>query len=103
MAHDAQGSTITEIPSVNPASTSAGRYALVAVDRAQSHIERELTYGVPSELRFIMQPGFAVLVPLGRQAVTGYVTGFTDTLDFNPRYLRSIVRLVSRAPLSPTS
>jgi primosomal protein N' (replication factor Y) len=74
-------------------------YATVAIDRSQSHPDKELTYAIPAALQPVLQPGYAVLVPLGRQSVTGYVTGLTDSIDFDPRQLRPIQRLVSRAPI----
>ncbi|HVF09620.1 MAG TPA: primosomal protein N', partial [Abditibacteriaceae bacterium] len=76
-----------------------GHYVTVAIDRGVSSVEKELTYGVPPELRAVLQPGFAVLVPLGRQTLTGYVTGFATEIDFDPKYLRFVVRPASRAPL----
>jgi primosomal protein N' (replication factor Y) len=54
---------------------------------------------VPAELRDVLRVGVAVLVPVARQYVTGYVTGFTSTLDFEPKQLRPISRLLSRVPL----
>lgn len=74
-------------------------YATIAIDRSQSHLEKELTYGIPEELRSVLRIGFAVLVPVGRQTVTGYVTGFTNEIDFNPNQLRNIRQLISKAPL----
>jgi primosomal protein N' (replication factor Y) len=72
---------------------------LVALDRTQSNFDRELTYAVPQELRDVLRVGVAVLVPVARQYLTGYVTGFTSTLDFEPKQLRPISRLLSRVPL----
>jgi primosomal protein N' len=86
----------------SPAPPSSGEnapYALVALDRTQSSIDRELTYSVPDEFRDMLRIGVAVLVPVARQYVTGYVTGFTKTLDFEPKQLRPISRLLSRVPL----
>jgi len=74
-------------------------YASVTVDRAQSNLDKELTYGIPPALQGKLQIGFAVLIPLGRQTLTGYITGFTTTLDFKPSQLRNIIRLASRAPI----
>src|SRR5687768_18402991 len=93
--------THTSIPHLSGTTNNGrtGHYVTVAIDRGASSVEKELTYGVPPELRAVLQPGFAVLVPLGRQTLTGYVTGFADTLDFDVRYLRYVVRLASRAPL----
>ncbi|MDQ3815250.1 MAG: primosomal protein N' [Armatimonadota bacterium] len=78
---------------------SGGPYVTVALDCGQSHFDKELTYGVPPALRSILRVGFAVLVPFNRRLMTGYVTGFTDHLDFAAEQLRPIRQLVSKAPL----
>lgn len=74
-------------------------YAKVVIDRNQSFLDKELTYRVPDELRESLRIGSAVLVQLGRKRVTGYVTGFTSTLDFNPAQVKPIEQLISKAPL----
>lgn len=65
-------------------------YARVIIDRGQSQPEYELTYAIPADLRATALPGCAVLVPLGRQQVTGYLVGYSDTLDIDPTRLRSL-------------
>jgi primosomal protein N' (replication factor Y) len=75
------------------------RYATVALDRATSFVDKELTYLVPPSLQDELEVGFAVLVPVGRQSVTGYVTGFTGELDFDAAQLKPISQTLSRAPL----
>lgn len=88
------------VPFVRAASHNAvAHYACVVIDRAQSNRVGELTYGIPPDMAGVLQPGFAVLVPFGRQTVTGYVTGFTHTLDFDESQLRFISGLASRAPI----
>ncbi len=80
-------------------SISSPLYAQVVIDRAQAGRLGELTYGIPPKLIGVLQPGFAVHVPFGRKTVTGYVVGFTDTLDAKVKQLRSISDLASRAPI----
>lgn len=67
-------------------------YALVVLDRSQSQVEKELTYAIPDRLRETLRVGFSVLVPVGKKYLTGYVTGFVNSLDFEPRNLRPIAR-----------
>jgi primosomal protein N' (replication factor Y) len=69
-------------------------YATVVLDRSTG-IDRELTYGIPDALRETVQLGVAVAVPAGRQFGTGYVSGFTSTLDFEPAQLRAIAQVLS--------
>lgn len=75
------------------------RYASIAIDRAHGNYVGELTYAIPPELTKVLRPGFAVLVPLGRKIVTGYVVGFTETLDFDAKQLRAILDLASHSPV----
>ncbi|HEX8833838.1 MAG TPA: hypothetical protein VF719_06540, partial [Abditibacteriaceae bacterium] len=70
-------------------------YATVVLDRSQSQLDKELTYGIPDELRGELRLGFAVLVPVGRQYLTGYITGFPDSIDFDEKSLRNISKAVS--------
>jgi primosomal protein N' (replication factor Y) len=74
-------------------------YALIALDRSQSSLGRELTYAIPAQQREVVKPGIAVLVPFGRQKFTGYITGFTDDLDFEPSQLKPILQVVGKAPV----
>ncbi len=73
-------------------------FAMVALDCGQSSFDRELTYTVPENWRPFMRTGFAVLVPVGRQMVTGFITGFSQTADFDGQ-IRPLARLLSKAPL----
>src|SRR4051794_40499462 len=86
-------------PPISPAVAHVAPYATVVLDRGAANLDKELTYAISPEQRERLQPGFAVLVPFGRQSLTAYVTGFTDVLDFDPTHLRPITRLVSKAPV----
>ena len=74
--------------------SAAMPYVKIAPDRAQVSSEGELTYAIPAALRGKLEIGAAVLAPFGRQFVTGYVTGFTDSLDFDASRLKPISRLL---------
>jgi primosomal protein N' (replication factor Y) len=77
----------------------AAPYITVVPDRGQSSVDKELTYAIPEELRTSVDLGSSVLVPIGRQYLTGYVTGFTSQLDFEPQQLRAITQLLSTVPV----
>ena len=70
-------------------------YVQVAVARP---LWEPLTYAVPAHMGTV-EPGHAVLVPLGnRGAETGYVVGTTDTPSFDPAKIKPIIRLVDPRP-----
>ncbi|MSR84748.1 MAG: primosomal protein N' [Candidatus Latescibacteria bacterium] len=61
-------------------------------------VSRELTYGVPAELAGEIQVGSAVLVPVRRRQLTGFVVGFADPPPKVTEIL-DLVRLVDRDSL----
>jgi primosomal protein N' (replication factor Y) len=61
-------------------------------------VSRELTYGVPPELAGEVQVGSAVLVPVLRRQLTGFVVGFADPPP-EVAEIRDLVRLVDRDSL----
>src|SRR5262245_10699538 len=73
-------------------------FASVALDCGQAPFDRELTYSIPENWRTFLRVGFAVLVPFGRQIVTGYITGFAARPEFEGE-IRPLSRLCSKAPL----
>jgi len=91
--------TLAPLTATSPASQFSPPYALVVPDRAQSTVSHELTYAVPESLRDTLQLGSAVLVPVGAQQLTGYVSGWTNELDFDAKALRPIARLLSDEPM----
>ena len=82
----------------NPSSQTEN-YALVILDRATPHSTGELTYAIPETLRDTLQIGHGVLVPVGRQWATGYVSGWTKDLDFDASQLKPIQKLLAPQPL----
>lgn len=88
----------TASPSVANGTRMVPPYASVALDCGQSPFDQELTYSVPDNWRAVLRVGFAVLVPFGRQMMTGYITGFSTRPDFDGE-IRPLTRLLSKAPL----
>lgn len=71
-------------------------YAKVAVARP---ILTPLTYRIPVNLLDTLTMGHVVLVPLGRGAgETGYVLECVDEPDFDPKKIKSIIRLLDDEP-----
>ena len=80
-------------------SVTSPLFASVVIDRGQSSVDMELTYLVPESLREALRIGTAILVPLGRQRITGYITGFSNETSFDVARLKPIQQLISKAPL----
>ena len=57
------------------------------------------TYGVPIHLEGLLRLGHAILVPFGKQTVTAYVLETKDKIDFDPRKLKPIGRLLDPEPV----
>ena len=74
-------------------------FALVALDRAQSALGRELTYAIPDDLRDLALPGMAVVVPFGRQKLNGYLIALTDKMPDDVPQLKPIEQVVGTAPV----
>ncbi len=72
-------------------------FVLVVPDRAQNS-SPELTYAVPENLRDDLKLGCAVLISVGNQLATGYVSGFVEQIDFDASKLKPIARLLSCEP-----
>jgi len=47
-------------------------------------IDREMTYGVPDDLREHLQVGCRVLIPFGVRWLTGIVVGLSETSQVPP-------------------
>ena len=63
-----------------------------------------LTYKPPKDYNEPLQSGSVVLVPLGKQKVTGYVLGHAEkTSESLPYTLKSISEVLSCKPLFPCS
>lgn len=74
-------------------------FALVEIDRSSAVAGQGFTYAIPKHLCGEVQIGHAVHVPFGSKTVTGYITGFTDQLDFDASKLKPITSIVSALPV----
>ena len=74
-------------------------FALVALDRNQSAIGRELHYAIPASLRERVGLGMAVVVPFGTQRMTGYVVALDDECDCEISQLKAISDVLGRSPV----
>ena len=67
-------------------------------------LSRQLTYGVPEELRALVSPGSVVLVPVQQRLVTGFVVaeaGAASPQGLHPDRIRDITQVVdAEAPIS---
>ena len=97
-ARDIETSAVTFAQNSALHRATVARYALVVPDRALMSSGHELTYAIPDEFSHL-EIGHAVLVPIGRQWATGYISGWTNTLDFDPSSLKPIQKLLAPQPL----
>lgn len=74
-------------------------FALVALDRNQNAIGRELHYAIPARLRERVSLGMAVLVPFGAQRLTGYVVALEDECDCDLSQLKGVSDVIGRSPV----
>ncbi len=71
-------------------------YADVIVDIAQGNLDRVFQYRIPASLEGKLEEGSPVMIPFGKgnRLIKGYVTGFSDTTDYNPEAIKEIRSLV---------
>ena len=74
------------------------RYAQVYVDTPLLHLDRPFDYQVPHELESMVEWGSRVRVMFGGRKLTGYVVGFTDTVE-RPERVASILEVIGAIPL----
>ena len=74
------------------------RYALISLERGVAGLDKELTYALPPDLDN-WQIGQPVVVPLRSGRAVGFITGFTDTLDFERSQLKTLENRLSEEPL----
>ena len=60
-------------------------YAEIVIANANENLDRVFHYGVPENLRNVIEVGMRVYVPFGKgnHRTEGYVIGFTDEIDFD--------------------
>ncbi len=71
-------------------------YADVIVDIALGSLDRVFQYRIPDSLAGNLSEGSPVIVPFGKgnRMITGYVTGFSDSTDYDPGAIKEIHSLV---------
>lgn len=74
-------------------------FALIALDRNQSAIGRELHYAIPAALRERVSLGMAVLIPFGAKQMTGYVVALEDECDCDSSKLKALSDVLGRSPV----
>jgi primosomal protein N' (replication factor Y) len=62
-------------------------------------IDREMTYGVPDDLREHLQVGCRVLIPFGVRWLTGIVVGLSETTQVPPDRIKAIGEILDPYPL----
>ncbi|RYG60580.1 hypothetical protein EON80_24600, partial [bacterium] len=77
----------------------AAPYALICIERGASTIEHELTYGIPLAWRGKLAIGQPVSVSLRSGRVLGFVTGFSETIDFDGVQLKTLSEVLPGVPL----
>ena len=70
-------------------------YADIIVDITHTKLDKVFQYQIPSELEGILKPGMEVSVPFGNgnKETKGYVTGITDTCDYDPSKIKKIINI----------
>ncbi len=74
------------------------RYGLISLERTIAGLDTELTYALSPGIGD-WQIGQPVVVPLRRGRAVGFITGFTDQLDFDVSQLKTIDARLSDEPL----
>ena len=79
-------------------------YAEIVIANANENLDRVFHYGVPENLRNVIEVGMRVYVPfgMGNRRTEGYVIGFTDEIDFDKSKIKNIYSIAERyAVISP--
>ena len=74
------------------------RYGLISLERTIAGLDTELTYALSPGIGD-WQIGQPVVVPLRRGRAVGFITGFTDKLDFDASQLKTVDARLSDEPL----
>ncbi len=77
------------------------KIAEIIIDNKCKETDKVYNYGVTDDL--IVETGHRVIVPFGRgnKKIAGYVTGFTDKIDFDKNRLKNIIKITEHNPLIP--
>ena len=73
-------------------------YAEIVIANANENLDRVFHYGVPENLRNVIEVGMRVYVPfgMGNRRTEGYVIGFTDEIDFDKSKIKNIYSIAER-------
>ena len=67
-------------------------YADIIIDITHEKLDKIFQYRIPSHLEGMLKIGMEVLVPFGRynKETKGYVTGFSEKVDYDPERIKEI-------------
>ena len=73
-------------------------YARVIVDITHEKLDKVFEYRIPCELEGLLQVGAEVVVPFGKgnRETNGYVIGITETCEYAPEKVKSILRMAEK-------
>ncbi|HJH50314.1 replication restart helicase PriA [Merdimonas faecis] len=71
-------------------------YADIIIDITHEKLDKIFQYRIPSHLEGMLKIGMEVLVPFGRynKETKGYVTGFSEKVDYDPEKIKEISGIV---------
>ena len=88
------------MPHPSPTEEKSPRFVEVALPVP---VQKLFTYRIPTGLADVMRPGARVLVPFGKQTLTGYISNFRDELDpgsdLSEADVKEIIELQDEEPL----
>lgn len=73
-------------------------YAKVIVDITHEKLDKVFEYHIPSELDGVLCVGMEVVIPFGNgnREMSGYVIGMSETCEYAPEKVKSILRLAEK-------
>lgn len=73
-------------------------YARVIIDITHEKLDKVFEYRIPSELEGMLKVGMEVIVPFGNgnREKSGYVIGITETCEYAPEKIKSILRVAPK-------
>lgn len=81
------------------------KYAKIIINSESISLDREFTYIIPEKFIDVIAIGYRVKVPFGagNKKVQGFVVGFCDEIDFNPKFAKEISEICDDDPLFGSS
>jgi len=70
------------------------KYAQIIIEISVKSLEKIFTYGIPEEMQATLSIGSVVEIPFGagNRQIKGYVLGLTNTLDFDAKKIKYIIK-----------